>query len=101
MNLKKLAILLGITTLCSLANAKAVIKVNNAQSLDSSVDTADVQANNDQNSSQGIGVTLTSGHVSISSSGGGTKTTNTNTGTTKVVMNGNHQDASSVNVNIP
>jgi len=90
MNLKKLAILLGIATLCSFASAGAIINISGAQSTNTGVDTPVVQATNDAGNTQSVNVKTGSSKITYSSSQTTSDKDNTNidAGNTKVVING-------------
>lgn len=101
MNIKKLAILLGITTLCSFANATATVTINGAQTSQLSVDTPEIQTASGTGAGAGLSVSLGGpGAGSSSSSSSIQVTQNPSTANTKITTNNKNQGSYQMNVKV-
>ncbi len=101
MNLKKLAILLGVAVLCSFADAKATVKVNTKQSSTSTVKTPEVQSTNNLESGLRLieepeSGPLYSTRVGTDEQPGGEEGPNTN-----IATKNSHQAEISLRANLP
>ena len=101
MNLKKLAILLGVAVLCSFTDAKATINIKSTQSVVSGATTPNASSKGTMKDGQSLNESLDSGPLSTTKSSSLANPGSLETPNVKIVQDSQSQGDITLNANLP